>query len=146
MTKEETIMGLFQHKKEKGTAELPPTPPVLTPTEPDAASEGRAACMNRLESVLGAPSSKGVVLKLYLENFKSLNKTFGYDYCEELLSQIKSYLKEVAEGNIYRYIGVEFIIILEQLSEGKACDLADEILERFGNVWKIRGVDCLCSA
>ena len=54
MTKEETIMGLFQHKKEKGTAELPPTPPVLTPTEPDAASEGRAACMNRLESVLGA--------------------------------------------------------------------------------------------
>ena len=87
-----------------------------------------------------------MVLKLYLENFKSLNKTFGYDYCEELLSQIKSYLKEVAEGNIYRYIGVEFIIILEQLSEGKACDLADEILERFGNVWKIRGVDCLCSA
>ena len=52
----------------------------------------------------------------------------------------------MAEGNIYRYIGVEFIIILEQLSEGKACDLADEILERFGNVWKIRGVDCLCSA
>ena len=146
MTKEETIMGLFQHKKEKGSAELLPTPPVLTPTEPDAASEGRASCMNRLESVLGAPSSKGVVLKLYLENFKSLNKTFGYDYCEELLSQIKSYLKEVAEGNIYRYIGVEFIIILEQLSEGKACDLADEILERFGNVWKIRGVDCLCSA
>ena len=31
------------------------------------------------------------------------------------------------------------LIILEQLSEGKACDLADEILERFGNVWKIRG-------
>ena len=43
----------------------------------------------------------------------------SYDYCEELLSQIKSYLKEVAEGNIYRYIGVEFIIILEQLSEGQ---------------------------
>ncbi|WP_027641581.1 bifunctional diguanylate cyclase/phosphodiesterase [Enterocloster clostridioformis] len=139
-------MSLFHHKKEKGAAELPPSPPVFTPTEPDAASEGRAACMNRLESVLGTPSSKGVVLKLYLENFKSLNKTFGYDYCEDLLSQIKSYLMEVAEGNIYRYIGVEFIIILEQLSEGQACDLADEILERFGNVWKIRGVDCLCSA
>lgn len=109
-------MGLFQHKKEKGSAELPPTPPVLTPTEPDAASEGRTSCMNRLESVLGAPSSKGVVLKLYLENFKSLNKTFGYDYCEELLSQIKSYLKEVAEGNIlplhrcgiHHYIGTAF--------------------------------------
>ena len=129
-------MGLFQHKKEKGAAELPPSQPSFTPSEPDGAGEGRAACISRLESLLGAPSSKGVVLKLYLENFKSLNKTFGYDYCEELLSQIKSYLKEVAEGNIYRYIGVEFIIILEQLSEGQASDLADEILERFGNVWK----------
>lgn len=139
-------MGLFQHKKEKQTAELPPSPPVLTPSEPDNSSEGRAACMNRLESILGVSSSKGMVLKLYLENFKSLNKTFGYDYCEELLSQIKSYLAEVAGSNLYRYIGVEFIIILEQSTEGKASDVADQILERFGNVWKIRGVDCLCSA
>lgn len=137
-------MGLFQHKKDKVTAELPPTPPVLTPAE--ASGEGRAACLNRLEELLGSPSSKGVVLKLYLENFKSLNKTFGYEYCEELLSQIREYLGELAEGSIYRYIGVEFIIILEQYSEGQASDLADEILDRFSNVWKIRGVDCLCSA
>ena len=137
-------MGLFQHKKDKVQAELPPNPPEFTPSEP--VGEGRAACMNRLETILGAPSSKGVVLKLYLENFKSLNKTFGYEYCEELLSQITGYLTELAEGNIYRYIGVEFIVVLEQFSEGQASDLADEILERFGNVWKIRDVDCLCSA
>ena len=36
-------MGLFQHKKEKGTAELPPTPPVLTPTEPDRANSEKMA-------------------------------------------------------------------------------------------------------
>ena len=75
-----------------------------------------------MEETLSAPSSKGVVLKLYLENFKSLNKSFGYEYCEELLSQIKGYLGEVTEGNIYRYIGVEFIIILKQYSEGQASD------------------------
>ena len=68
-------MGLFQHKKENGAAELPPSQPSFTPSEPDGAGEGRAACISRLESLLGAPSSKGVVLKLYLENFKSLNKT-----------------------------------------------------------------------
>ena len=137
-------MGLFQHKKEKNTAELPPAPPAFTPAEPSG--DGRALCLQRLEETLSTPSSKGVVLKLYLENFKSLNKSFGYEYCEELLSQIKGYLGEVTEGNIYRYIGVEFIIILEQYSEGQASDLADEILGRFENVWKIRGVDCLCSA
>ena len=137
-------MGLFQHKKEKNTAELPPAPPAFTPAEPSG--DGRALCLQRLEETLSSPSSKGVVLKLYLENFKSLNKSFGYEYCEELLSQIKGYLGEVTEGNIYRYIGVEFIIILEQYSEGQASDLADEILGRFENVWKIRGVDCLCSA
>ena len=137
-------MGLFQHKKEKNTAGLPPSPPAFTPAEPSG--DGRALCLQRLEETLGSPSSKGVVLKLYLENFKSLNKSFGYEYCEELLSQIKGYLGEMAEGNIYRYIGVEFIIILEQYSEGQASDLADEILGRFENVWKIRGVDCLCSA
>lgn len=136
-------MGLFQHKKEKATAVLPPTPPTFTPAEP--VNEGRAVCTERLEEILGAPSSKGIVLKLYLENFKSLNKSFGYEYCEELLSQITSYLRELAEDNIYRYIGVEYIIILEHYSEGQASGLADEILERFENVWKIRGVDCLCS-
>lgn len=142
--KEETIMGLFQHKKDKAMAELPPTPPEFTPAEP--VGEGRAACKIRLEEILNTPSSKGVVLKLYLENFKSLNKSFGYEYCEDLLSQITEYLREVSEGNIYRYIGVEFMVVLEQYSEGQASDLADEILERFSNVWKIRGVDCLCSA
>lgn len=139
-------MGLFQLKKEKTAAELPPSPPTFTPAQPESSVPGREACMQRMEEILGAPSSKGVVLKIYLENFKSLNKTFGYDYCEELLAQIIHYLKEVSEGNIYRYIGVEFMILLEQYSEGQASDLADEILERFGNVWKIRGVDCLCSA
>ena len=83
-------MGLFQHKKEKNTAELPPAPPAFTPAEPSG--DGRALCLQRLEETLSSPSSKGVVLKLYLENFKSLNKSFGYEYCEELLSQIKGYL------------------------------------------------------
>ena len=25
--------------------------------------------------------SKGMILKLYIENFRQLNETFGYDYC-----------------------------------------------------------------
>ena len=90
--------------------------------------------------------SKGVVMKVYLQNFKSLNKSFGYDYCEELLSLITAYLKEAAHGNVFRYIGVEFMIVLEDAREGQACDLAAQILERFGHVWTVWELDCVCSA
>lgn len=110
-----------------------------------AAAGSRPECTEHLDRLF-ASRSKGVVLKLYLDNFKNLNKTFGYDYCEELLSQITKYLTEEAGAFVYRYIGVEFILILEDCTEGQAVDLADDILERFGNVWKIQGVDCLCSA
>lgn len=136
-------MAWFQTKKETPKAEQPNSS-VFVPDSWNA--EGRSACINRLDYILRTPGAKGVVLKLYLENFKSLNKTFGYDYCEELLSQITAYLKEVSGKNLYRYIGVEFILILEHFTEGTASDLAEDILERFEHVWKIKGVDCLCSA
>ncbi len=97
------------------------------------------------DSSAALPSPKGVALKLHLYNFKNLNESFGYDYCEELLRQITAYLEEVTEGNVCRHIGVEFLLILKDYSEGQASDLAEEILERFENVWKIWGVDCLCS-
>lgn len=133
-------MEWFQNKR--GKEEMPKSAPA--PAAPEAGS--RPDCTRRLEELFASRSSKGVALKLYLDNFKNLNKIFGYDYCEELLSQITEYLKEESGQTVYRYIGVEFILILDGFTEGRAADLADDILERFGSVWKIQGVDCLCSA
>lgn len=137
-------MGLFQRRKDNISPGPPASWPANAASEPDG--EGRAACLKKLGEVLNAPSSRGVVLKLYLENFKILNKTFGYAYCEELLSQIREYLDGLGAGAVYRYIGVEFVMVLEHFSEGQASGLADGMLERFDNIWRIRGVDCLCSA
>lgn len=89
--------------------------------------------------------SRGVVLKLYLENFKRLNIIFGYDYCEHLLEQIITYLNETATCEVYRHVGVEFIMVLNQTSQGDAARLAEEITERFDSAWKVDGTDCLCS-
>ena len=89
--------------------------------------------------------SKGMILKLYIENFRQLNETFGYDYCEALLDQIISYLEQVSHNTVYRYIGVEFFIILKDYSTGQATVLAEKILDQFGHVWKVSGTDCLCS-
>ena len=133
-------MDWFQNKKKKAVEQ--PEAEAAVPR-----SEAAGGARGKLNEIMSAgPASKGVVMKLYLENFKHLNKIFGYDYCEELLGQITAYLSGTAGGNVYRHIGVEFILVLEQFSEGRASELGDEILERFDHVWTINGIDCLCSA
>lgn len=111
-------------------------------------NNNRAQCCQVLNSVLGSSDkrSKGVVLKLYVENFKNLNDVFGYDYCEKLLEQIIDYLGRKTKSRVYRYIGVEFIVVLDQYTQGQAMDLAENILEQFDHVWKVEETDCLCSA
>lgn len=101
-------------------------------------------CYVRLEELF-QEQGNGVVMKLYIENFKRLNELFGYDYCEELLQSILSYLKETTGCPIYRYVGVEFIIILKDYTQGQASRLADQIGERFEHGWNVRKTDCLCS-
>ncbi|MEY8338347.1 GGDEF domain-containing phosphodiesterase [Lachnospiraceae bacterium 62-35] len=108
---------------------------------------GRSECHRYMQQLLDRQShqSKGVALKLYIENFKRLNEIFGYQYCEDLLTQIISYLEEVSGCSVYRYIGMEFLIFLENTSSGQAVDLTDEILDKFSRAWKVNGTDCLCS-
>lgn len=89
--------------------------------------------------------NRGVVLKLYIENFKRMNELFGYEYCEELLDHILEYLEQEAGCTAYRYVGVEFIIILKDYTQGEALKLADTLIGRFNHGWKIQNMDCLCS-
>lgn len=136
------MLGLFQKKK--------------TPAEHMSASDSTAyttpevtdrnPLYENLDRILSAgKQEKGVVLKLYIENFKLLNDVFGYDYCEQLLNQIISWLSEMTEAKVYRHIGVEFIMILQKISQGQAEDLAQEILDRFDQVWNVGTTDCLCT-
>ena len=136
-------MDWFRNKKEK---KQPQEPVVSQPDIPAEDVGSRSQCLAQLDTLFSPVPSKGMAVKVYLENFKSLNQAFGYEYCEKLLSQITDYLKDISEVTVYRYIGVEFILILDDCSEGQACALADTILERFESVWKVDGVDCLCSA
>lgn len=110
-----------------------------------AGSPERDVCYKELSGVMASPSEHGVVIKLYIENFKRLNQVFGYDYCEHLLSQILRYLKEKTGKVVYHYIGVEYIMILDGYTEGQASDLAQEIGEKFDHAWKVDGTDCLCA-
>lgn len=101
-------------------------------------------CYLHLEELF-AEQGNGVVMKLYIENFKRLNELFGYDYCEELLGHILSFLEAETGSPIYRYVGVEFIIMLKHYTQGRASRLAERIGERFEHGWTVRNTDCVCS-
>ena len=69
-------MDWFQNKKKKAVEQ--PEAEAAVPR-----SEAAGGARGKLNEIMSAgPASKGVVMKLYLENFKHLNKIFGYDYCE----------------------------------------------------------------
>lgn len=99
-------------------------------------------CRHQLDHALSG-DGQGVVMKFYIENFKRMNELFGFSYCEELLKAILEYLREKTGCTVYRYVGVEFIAILRSRTQGQAVRLAEEILDRFSQSWKIDGTDCM---
>lgn len=100
-------------------------------------------CYNRMEAQFQM-EYQGVMLKLYIENFKRMNDLFGHDRCEQLLEQILTCLEQESGCAVYRYVGVEFIVILRNCSMGEATRLADRLIERFNESWDVDGVECLC--
>ena len=148
------MMGWLQKDKKrpqrekKVPAEKPDASDIfLDNGDPDLSGDGNRTCRLRLNTLLHASGgqARGVVMKLHLENFKQLNEILGYDYCQDLLAQIISCLEQVSGSQVYRYIGVEFMIFLRQHSVAQATQLAEEILEQFDRVWKGDGTDCLCT-
>lgn len=105
------------------------------------------ACHGYLDSLLSNPEHpcSGTALKIYIENFKRLNEIFGYEYCEELLRQILTFLRHATGRKLHQFIGVEYIVILERTTNTQAQTICQEILERFEHVWTVGDIDCSCS-
>lgn len=104
----------------------------------------RAACINDIQNRISNPKSRGTAIKIYLQNFKTLNDIFGYQFGEDFLRTIKEYLSDLSDEVVHRYTGVEFILLLESCPVNRALDLVDQILERFEHAWRINNTDCLC--
>ena len=106
--------------------------------------DGNSLCRSRLHQLLNPETgtARGVAMKLHLEHFKRLNEILGYDYCQELLAQIISYLEQETGCPVYRSIGVEFFIFLTDTSVSQATELVEDILAHFDHVWTVNGTVC----
>lgn len=134
-------MGLFSALKAPPAPEAAPAPG----SSPQPSINSRQDCINRMEEALSAPKAKGVMIKFYLEGFKNLNDTFGYAFGEALLHEITQFLQQQTGSPVFRYIGVEYISILDHVTYSKALESVEQIIERFTRAWNIEGTDCLCS-
>ena len=46
---------------------------------------------------------------------------------------------------VYRYVGVEFIVIMKNRTIADAAWMVEQLMERFNQSWTIRGADCFCT-
>ncbi len=107
----------------------------------------RNSCYEYLDALMSGTDRHlaGTAVKIYIENFKRLNEIFGYEYCDELLSQILQYLRHTTGKKVLHFVGMEYIIVLERTTNAQAQNICQEILDRFGHVWTVGDIDCLCS-
>ncbi len=82
----------------------------------------RRLLIDRLQQSLSSSarsSREGALLFIDLDDFKSLNDTFGHDVGDMLLQQVAQRLKScVREGDtVARFGGDEFVVMLEDLSQ-----------------------------
>jgi len=90
----------------------------------------RRLLVDRLQQALassGRSGKEGAILFIDLDNFKSLNDTFGHDIGDMLLQQVAHRLEScVREGDtVARLGGDEFVVMLEDLSE-KSLEAAEQ--------------------
>lgn len=107
-------------------------------------SGGTSSCQSQMDAQL-MRNNRGVIIKLYIENFKRMNDLFGFEYCDELLEMIMEYLKQKTGCMVFRYVGVEFIIIMKNRSLREATQMAELLIERFNENWVVGNTDCICS-
>ena len=105
-----------------------------------------STCVERLEGLFGeGKKKKGAVLKLYLNNFKSYNDSFGFKFGGLLIDEITAFLEAIDEADIYHIRGVEYVLIIETSSRAVIKTIIDSILQRFEEAWHVNSIECMCS-
>ena len=111
----------------------------------------RLTCERELESVMAhavSEDTKGAVIYIDLDDFKSINDSLGHHYGDQLLKNIADSLNNVDNitNYCYRLAGDEFIIVVPAEEYDKLDTIIDDIEAVFSRPWVFSGVDCYCTA
>jgi diguanylate cyclase (GGDEF)-like protein/PAS domain S-box-containing protein len=107
----------------------------------------RGLLQDRLARAIARAERSGrkvAVLFIDLDNFKNVNDTLGHDVGDELLRQVSRRLTECVrlEDTIARQGGDEFIVLLDQLEDGRnASIVAQKILNSLRHPLSLAGAD-----
>lgn len=100
-------------------------------------------CKKKLQEFLEGKQSKSAVIQIHLEDFKSFNDTFGYEFGGLFIKKIARFLCSIPKADVYRIAGVEFVIILENCSRANVESVLNHIVDRFDCSWQLKGMDCM---
>jgi FOG: EAL domain len=110
------------------------------------AAPHREPCTEKLAELLRmGKAQKGAVIKLHLEDFKSFNNIFGYQFGGMFLQEIAQFLCGLDGADVYRIAGVEFVMILENKTRQAVEGILGTMMGRFEHSWHLGGMDCMCA-
>ena len=89
------------------------------------------------------------MLVLSLREFKTVNDTYGQHQGDALLTALSVFLRKhlcLREGEVYRYSGDEFALLLKGTDTAALTDLVLGLHRRMARAWEVPGCTCLLSA
>lgn len=104
--------------------------------------------LNMLDSYIKRRYSFSIVV-LSLSKFKETNDTYGQQSGDNLLEGVGEYLcreLRLQEGEIFRYSGDEFALLLRERNKEAVKTIVDKLLQRMSRAWDVTGCTCMLSA
>lgn len=100
--------------------------------------KNRQFLSNKIEN--NSSLNKYSLLFIDIDNFKSINDSYGHSYGDELLKQIARRVEKIVTKKelIIRYSGDEFLIITKSIDKKELERLAIKILENLKEIFKIK--------
>ena len=89
----------------------------------------RAAFEMRMEMAANQPPEQRALFMLDLNNLKSVNDTLGHETGDQLIRSLVEVLREAfgRDGEIYRYGGDEFVVVMEGADQARATQARDAL-------------------
>ncbi|MBP3951539.1 diguanylate cyclase domain-containing protein [Bacillus suaedae] len=84
---------------------------------------------------------RGAVLFLDLDNFKSINDSYGHDIGDGVLIEVSQRLKKIVRKNdhLVRLAGDEFLVILPDLDQEESSQVAERMLDALSETVTLKG-------